>query len=226
MTLKTVKVPSQYESLFEKAEEHVKGYFDNFSQNPTNGTITIGGERYILVRASSMSVHFLEHIKNMYPAFTESESIEAASRVLFDIAHTIGENDAVAFHKSTHVTDPVAKLSTGPIHFSYSGWSYVEIHPESRPSPDENYYLLYDHPQSFEADSWLDTGKKTEFCACFMNAGYSTGWCESSFGIELTTQEILCRARGDEFCRFIMAPPEKIDDYVQVYMQEHSELFL
>jgi len=225
MTLKTVKVPDQYEALFKRAEAYVKNYFDDISLNPDNGTITISGERYILVRASSMSVHFLEHIRNIYPAFSESESIEAASRVLFDIAHMIGTNDARAFHNAAHVDTPVAKLSTGPIHFSYSGWSYVEIHPESRPLPDENYYLLYDHPQSFEADSWLARGENTAFCACFMNAGYSTGWCESSFDIELTTREILCRARGDDFCRFIMAPTEKIDDHIQTYMQKHPELF-
>ncbi|HRN44574.1 MAG TPA: hypothetical protein PLH20_07300, partial [Flavobacterium sp.] len=45
-------------------------------------------------------------------------------------------------------------------HFAFSGWAYVEISPESRLSPDENFFLLYHHPYSFEADSWLRDHKK------------------------------------------------------------------
>jgi signal transduction histidine kinase/CheY-like chemotaxis protein/HPt (histidine-containing phosphotransfer) domain-containing protein len=43
-----------------------------------------------------------------------------------------------------------------------------------------------------------------------MNAGYSSGWCEESFGLELTAAEVLCRACGDETCSFVMAPPQRI----------------
>jgi hypothetical protein len=134
------------------------------------------------------------------------------------------------------MTDPVAKLSTGPIHFAYTGWAYVDIFPESRPSPDQNYYLIYDHPQSFEVESWLkknadlakEQGKEkifTEFPVCFMNAGYSSGWCEQSFGIKLTAREILCRGMGDPFCRFIMAPPEKIEEHIAAYKEKNPGLF-
>ena len=47
-----------------------------------------------------------------------------------------------------------------------------------------------------------------------MNAGYSSGWCEQSYGIELTSVEISCRAKGDKHCTFIMAPPHKIAEYL------------
>ena len=221
----TVNVPESFEALFNDAENYVKNYFNSFAQAPDKGSITIGGERYILVRAASMSVHFLEHIKNMYPAMGERESIDASSRVLFDIAHTIGKNDAVAFHKATNVTDPLAKLSTGPVHFAYTGWAFVDILPDSKPSPDESYYLIYDHPHSFEADAWIAQDTKTDFCTCFMNSGYSTGWCEESFGLKLHTREILCRAKGDDYCRFIMAPSDKLDAYIEAYKEEHPDLF-
>ena len=58
-----------------------------------------------------------------------------------------------------------------------------------------------------------------------MNAGYSSGWCEESFGVKLIAREILCRARGDEFCRFIMAPPHRLQGHVDRYVAEHPELF-
>lgn len=54
-----------------------------------------------------------------------------------------------------------------------------------------------------------------------MNSGYSSGWCEESFGIELTAVEILCKAKGDATCKFIMAPPERIQEHVQAYFKSH-----
>lgn len=225
MKLETVKVPKEIAPLFEKAQEYVSQYFSDLTSNPTKGVINIHGQRYILVRAASMSVHFLEFIKSMYPALDEDEAIQAASIVLNDMSHSIGMADAKKFHQDTGMKDPISKLSTGPIHFVYTGWAYVDIKEESKPSPDENYYLLYDHPQSFEADSWLELKKKVSFCTCFMNAGYSSGWCEQSFGIPLVAKEILCRAKGDEYCRFIMAQPHKIGEFITLYKEKNPDLF-
>ena len=223
MSLKAVKVPESFEGLFSNAETYVEQYFKSYQNDVTKGTIEISGERYILVRAESMSVKFLEFIKNMYPSLNEEESIEASSRVLFDMAKSVGKSDAQKFHLKTGVADPIEKLSTGPVHFAYAGWAYVDILPESRPSPDTDFYLVYDHPQSFEADSWIATKKKTNFCTCFMNAGYSSGWCEESFGVNLISREILCRARGDKFCRFIMAHPQKLEELIHQYKKHHPE---
>ena len=58
---------------------------------------------------------------------------------------------------------------------------------------------------------------------CVMNAGYSSGWCEASFGIPLVTVEILCRAAGDQTCRFIMAPPETIAQRVEQYVKRRQD---
>jgi len=110
--------------------------------------------------------------------------------------------------------DPISKLSAGPVHFAYTGWAFVDILPESSPTPDENFFIKYHHPYSFEADSWIKSGKKSETAVCIMNAGYSSGWTEASFNMPLTAVEISCRAKGDKHCTFIMAPPHKIDSYL------------
>lgn len=225
MALKTAKVPEQLEAAFSAAEKYVKNYFSTMERNPEKGTIEIGDERYILVRASSMSVFFLEHVKSLYPGIDDISAVEAAANVLFDIASAIGKYDAKTFHAKTRVEDPIAKLSTGPIHFAYMGWAYVDILPESKPSPDENYYLLYDHPYSFESESWIKERGQVDFCTCFMNAGYSSGWCEASFGIKLVAREMLCQAKGDQQCRFIMSQPHRIDEFCKIYRAGHPELF-
>lgn len=225
MALSTVKVPASIEPLFEHAQKYVEGYFRHLKSDPTQGTISVNGERYVLVRAASLSVNFFEYLKSAYPAISEPEAREAASIVAYDIAHGVGQADAKNFHQATGVTDPIAKLSTGPIAFAYMGWAKVDIFEESRPVADDSYYLCYDHPNSFEADSWIRAGVRTEIPMCYMNAGYSAGWCQQSFGIQLESREILCRARGDAHCRFIMASPHRIDQEISQYVAAHSELF-
>ena len=223
-SLKTVNVPEMFMPPFLKAQDYVKRFFADRDENPEQATIKISGERYILVRAASMSIEFFDLMKYLYRDYSEEESRKVSNGFLFDIAHALGKADAKVFHTKMKVKDPVEKLSAGPIHFAYSGWAFVDILPESRPSADENYFLIYDHPFSFEADSWLTRNRKTDFPVCIMNAGYSSGWCEESFGIPLVAVEIECRSKGDEHCRFIMAPPSKIEEHLSRYSKHSYEL--
>jgi len=224
MRLDTVKVPEAFEPLFLKAQEYVSTYFRQRSENPSQGTIEVFGQRYILVRGASLSVDLFELMKERYREAGEQEAIDASRSLLFDMAHTIGKMDARSFHKKMGLNDPIEKLSAGPIHFAHTGWAFVDISPESRPSPDEDFYLLYDHPFSFESDAWIQAGKLASFPVCVMNAGYSSGWCEESFGIPLLATEITCKARGDEACRFIMAHPSKIEGLVREYLQQRPDM--
>jgi two-component sensor histidine kinase/predicted hydrocarbon binding protein len=213
-TGKTVSVPEEMEPIFDKAEELVKKYFRSIIARPSEGHIEIQGERYVLLRASSLSVGFFNKVKDLYADKGEDKSYTIGRNFLFDIAHVLGLEDAKNFHSTMDLNEPIEKLSAGPIHFAYTGWASVDISPESRPSPDENFYLKYSHPFSFEADAWINEGIESKFPVCIMNAGYSSGWCEESFGIPLTAVEITCRAKGDDKCSFIMAPPHKIASYL------------
>lgn len=222
--LKTVKVPEPFASLFLKSEQNVRTYFEERTENPSNATIEISGQRYILVRGDALSVDLFELMKEQYLEAGEHEATEVSRSMLYDIARTIGRTDARNFHKKMGLKDPIEKLSAGPVHFAFTGWASVDILPESNPSPDENFYLLYDHPFSFESHAWIQANKRSDFPVCVMNAGYSSGWCEESFGIPLMATEITCKARRDKACRFIMAHPEKIEQYVQDYMEAHPDL--
>lgn len=220
----SAKVPKEYEAIFAKAHAFVRDYFGHRREDASKGTIEISGERYLLIRAASMSVDFFETVRELYKDVGEEEALHVAQSLLFDIAHAIGRADARNFHKKMHLTDPVEKLSAGPVHFSHSGWAFVDIFPESRPTPDENYYLVYDHPFSFESAAWEQAGKTSDCPICVMNAGYSSGWCEESFGITLVASEILCKAKGDDVCRFIMAHPSKIEGYIRDYLKKEPTL--
>lgn len=52
----------------------MRKYFKEKKEDPSKGTIEIFGERYILVRAASMSVDFFETIKNSYKDQGEEEA--------------------------------------------------------------------------------------------------------------------------------------------------------
>jgi PAS domain S-box-containing protein len=216
-------VPPQFEPLFEQAQEYVGRFFAERQDSPEHARIEVFGQRYMLVRARSMSVEFFEMIQRLYSDKGEAEARSVARSLLFDIAHAMGMSDARDFAERMNLEDPIAKLSAGPIHFAHAGWAFVDISADSRPSPDENFYLLYDHPYSFECDSWLSAGKRTDFPVCVMNAGYSSGWCEASFGVPLVSAEIMCRAKGDEHCRFIMAHPGHIQAHIQAYFQAQPD---
>jgi len=222
--LNTVEVPKQFKALFEKAQDCVDKYFKAKQEMPSRGIIEIFGERYLLVRAASMSVDFFETVKNLYKDKGEEEARNVAKQLLFDIAHATGKEDAKNFHNKMKLKNPMEKLSVGPVHFAYSGWAFVNIFPESRPLPNENFYLIYDHSFSFESDAWGRAGKKSDFPVCIMNAGYSSGWCEESFGVTLVASEIMCKAKGDKVCRFIMAHPSKIKHYIEKYTQKEPVL--
>lgn len=211
----TVSVPEMFKPIFDQAQDTVKAYFKDLKFNPSRGLIEVHNERYVLVRASSLSHDFFEHIHKLYSDRSSEEAFQTGRDFLFDIGHVLGAEDAKCFHEKMNLVDPIHKLSAGPVHFAYSGWAFVDILPESNPSPDENYFLKYHHPYSFEADSWLSKGKRSTDPVCIMNAAYSSGWCEESFGIALTAVEVCCRAKGDENCTFIMAPPHKIQSYFE-----------
>ena len=204
------KVPKHIEHVFTKAQEYVNRYFQEKREDPSRGLIEIAGERYILIRAASMSIDFFETVKDLYKDKGKEEAFSVTLQLLYDVAHAIGKADARNFMVKTRLPNPLENLLAGPVHFSHSGWANVHIHPESRPTPDENFCLVYDLPRSFESDAWKKAEKTSQFPSCIMNAGYSSGWCEECFGISLVSSEIFCKTRGDESCRFIMAHPSRM----------------
>jgi len=220
--LKTVRVPEALAPLFELAQSYVERYFADQKSEPERARIEIAGQRYVLVRAGALSVEFYELVQKLYGQGAEAQSV--AHGLLFDLAHGMGLADAETFAQRMDVRDPIARMSAGPIHFAYAGWAFVDISPESAPSPGQEFYLLYDHPYSFESDAWLAAGKPAAHPVCVMNSGYSSGWCEHAFGLPLVAAEILCRAKGDEACRFIMAPPARIEQRIKSYVERHPEL--
>ncbi len=220
----TVNVPENLESVFSAAEKTVSDFFNKKQFHPESGSIEISGDRYIMLRGASVSVEFFQLCRTLFGKDNEVEADLFASNFLYELAHAIGKSDAKKFHQKMNLNDPVAKLSAGPIVFSHTGWAFVELNDESLPSPDNDYFLAYTHPFSFENDAWKESGLSPHAPVCVMSAGYSSGWCEESFGVPLEARELTCCAMGDEKCQFVMAPPDQIENKIIMFLADHPEV--
>lgn len=203
---RTVAVPAPFEPLFEKAEEYVEKFFETRVADPTQGTIHVGGQRYVLMRGESV---FGALYDSLAGAFGEEQSHE----LIYNMARVIGRTDCEAFSAERGITDPNERLSTGPVHFAYTGWAFVKIFDTSAPSPDENYFLHYEHPNTFESEVYRARKRRADRPICFFSAGYSAGWCSAAYGVEVHAREVKCTACGDDRCEFIMAPYAKLDEH-------------
>jgi len=222
MGSRIVRVPCELEHAFEQAERLVAEYFAARRERPEQGAIEISGERYLFVRAASLSVEFFALVRELYGPGRQAQADEFSRNLLYDLSHGLGRADARHFHARMGLTDPLARLAAGPVHFSHTGWAFVDIDPRSSIVAGPEYLLIYEHPHSFEADAWLAGGMFVDAPACIMNAGYSAGWCQESFGIRLVSAEVACRACGDSTCRFVMAPPDRIERRMKEFVPEPS----
>jgi hypothetical protein len=61
----TVRVPDAFAPLFDEAERYVSDAFSRFVRDPARGTIHVADERYVLVRAASLTTGFLEVMRDL-----------------------------------------------------------------------------------------------------------------------------------------------------------------
>ncbi|MBN9164198.1 MAG: hypothetical protein BGO98_07840 [Myxococcales bacterium 68-20] len=211
--LRTVRCPEPLTPLFADAERIMGSFFGDLQRAPERGDIQISGVRYLLMRTDSLAIELHAELRK---TFGEA----GARQIRYKLARACGMRDARMFHERLNVVEPTMKLALGPVHFAHVGWANVNIYPESAPQPNEDYFLAYDHPYSFEAASFLENGITSKEPVCFMNAGYSAGWCEASFGVELKAEELTCRARGDANCVFVMAHPRHFERLAREYREK------
>jgi diguanylate cyclase (GGDEF)-like protein/PAS domain S-box-containing protein len=222
--LNTVKVPEPLVPLFAKAQLSVEQYFNELKMQPEHGTISVQDARYVLIRGAAFSVEFFQLVRKLFGGQNQQQADLFSANLLYELAHAIGRSDAKNFHEKMQLVEPLEKMSAGPIHFAHTGWAYVDILDESNPSADENFCIVYKHPYSFECDAWRESHDETEHPVCVMNAGYSSGWCQESFGIPLESREITCRSLAHDDCLFIMAQPQLIEQKIADYLQCHPEI--
>ncbi|MBS0271369.1 MAG: diguanylate cyclase [Proteobacteria bacterium] len=222
--LRSVKAPKRMGAVFKKMATVVHSLFRKNKLINPEGCIYISGERYLLVRADSLSIDFFKCVLGLFENKEKREALHLTQQVLFDMGHTIGLRDAAYVQKTLNITDPLEKIGAGPNYVAHTGWAFVEIMPESNITSDDSFLIVYKHPLSFESEAWIKAGEKSDIPVCIMSSAYSSGWCTQSYNVPLISTEITCRAKGDKECCFIMAHPSRINEYVQKYLEKHPEI--
>ncbi|MBD3291163.1 hypothetical protein GF337_20315 [candidate division KSB1 bacterium] len=194
------------DAIFKKVNEKYTEFFSQIEKDSQKGTILVNGERYVMYRAQSMSVFLRKELEKILGT--------GVHQAVYRFGRACGSADASFFIEKFNITDSMEKGMTGPIYFAHGGYATVEILPESNLAMDENFLLIYNHPNSYEAEAFIEAGTKTDRPICHLNAGYSSGWATEAFGFRLEAKEITCRAHGDEFCKFVMAPPRHLNDHI------------
>ena len=212
--LKYVIADPQTAPLFQKMETTMEDFFSNVEFKPQEGGFLISGERYVMYRASSMSISLRNELEKVLGS--------GAEQAIYRFGKACGTSDAKYFINKLDLTDLMEKLAAGPIHFAFGGYAVVKFLPETQPSQDENCVLVYDHPNSYEASAYVHANMKMNKPVCQLNAGYSSGWVSEAFGQYLDAKEIACRAKGDDFCRFVMAPTKRLHERVKEIKEKYN----
>jgi len=214
-------VPAALKPLFAQAAEKMERYFDSLERRPELSRILLGErDRFFMVNSEDFAFYLQRDLTNRFGT--------AARFFIYELAFTLGREDCRRFAERSGSTDPLVNLAAGPVYFAYTGMANVELLPGCNPSPDDDYFLAYYHHNSFEADAWLARKEQPEHPVCLMNAGYSAGWCSQAFGNEMKAQEITCRAQGEEYCFFVMAPARMLTKRIMEVRQrgEYAHLFV
>ncbi|MCK5786737.1 MAG: XylR N-terminal domain-containing protein [Candidatus Sabulitectum sp.] len=204
---KYVKCPDAFAPLFEMAENMLTPIFENFERRPDEGKITISSERFVLYRGESMAIALKDQLTSVLGS--------SAGVVIYQIGKAAGAADARYYFEKTGTEDTILKLAMGPTSFALNGYANVTILPETTPTTDENFLLVYDQGNSYEADAHLKAGLISDTPVDFFTVGYSAGWCTESFGVQLEAKEITCKAMGDPQCRIVIAPQRRIRERVK-----------
>ncbi len=212
--VKTVEAPPELHEMIEAIEQK----YDEFMKNelifsPETSRINLVGTQVMFIGLEAIAIHLKDELDSVL-------GVAGRNLLIYRLGQSFGRSEAERIIPKLNLDNPVAKLAAGPIWAAYSGFVRVRLLPGSNPVPDENYFLFYEHPNNFEAMLWKEHGRTSDEPICYFNAGYSSGWCSVAMGIELDAEEVLCEAKGDKVCRFIMFPSarrmeymEKLDEY-------------
>jgi predicted hydrocarbon binding protein len=220
-----VRPTPELEPLFQRARARVAAKLGALQIADDSGTLHLGGERFVLIRAEALALRFADLLRSLYPALEDDEAFHSSGAVLNDLAREMGRGDAEAFGRTAGITDPLELLACGPAQLERAGWATVVIAPTSALSADEGFFLSYDYLGSFEAAAWRAGKRHAPAPACFMGAGYLAGWAGATLGLTVECREVLCLAHGDASCHFLMSPESRLDARVADYRRDHPELF-
>lgn len=206
--VKTVEVPPDLEGIVDDIESKYETFFNNdLKYIPEEGRIQLVGDNVMFIGLKTLGISLKDELDTV---------LGEAGRdlLIYRLGQSFGRAEAERLLPKLNLSSPAERLAAGPIWAAYSGFVRVRLLPGCNPVEGNDYFLIYDHPNNFEAELWKKHGRKAANSICYFNGGYSSGWCSVVAGVDLEAEEIMCEAAGDSVCRFIMFPRTRRDEYM------------
>jgi len=206
-----VKVPAELAPLFGRAEADVTAYLSHLTPDPRTVSSGVPADPPPWHEAGAVSARVFDVVQVAFGR-THGEAADAfAWDVLFGIGHALGQSHAHHLHGELRLTDPLARLAAGLVYESHMGWAQVAVLPETQFRADADCCLVYDHDHMRQPEARGPSGRESPCPVCIVAGAYASGWAEQSLGRPMVVSEVLCRAAGDACCRFVLAPPDRVE---------------
>ncbi|KAL6075926.1 hypothetical protein QOT17_003235 [Balamuthia mandrillaris] len=200
-----------------------------------------GGEGAAAAASSSVTTG---HDDSVFEDYTE----EVTAKLLYDFGYVSGMGDCKASMKVTGASGLDA-WSMGVIHFVYSGRSNSEVNQKDDGTNREiNPNDMYSEGAltfCFESDSWIKSrqhppkmnpdilrGNKkggssssvtvNATSVCHNVCGFAAGWTSAAFGMEYSSVEVCCKAKGDSHCVFLVTRPQRLKSAIKEYYKRNG----
>ncbi len=207
--VKTVEAPPDMAPMIEAIEAKYEEFFKNdLKYHPEQGRIELIGDNVMFIGLRTLALSLKDELDSVLGEM-------GRDMLIYRLGQSFGRSEAERLLPKLGLDSPVERIAAGPIWAAYSGFVRVRLLPGSRPVEGDDYFLVYDHPNNFEAQLWKGDGRSADQNICYFNGGYSSGWCGVVAGVDLDAEEIMCEAAGDPVCRFIMFPSSRRDEYME-----------
>ncbi len=130
-----------------------------------------------------------------------------AHEVMFRFGFHDGAHTARVMRERMGDPDPRELLRAGPLVHNLEGMARARV-DELQCDPDFHKMTGF-WEDSVEAEQSLALLGPVEWSSCWILTGYASGYASEAVGASLVCIETMCRAQGDETCRFEIFPAER-----------------
>ena len=178
---------------------------------PEDGTIYLKDAR--MVACSSVAFGILR--KQLIQNFV----VDAARRALWQIGYSQGYRDYLSVKQlfGKEVAD-----YAGTRLYAIMGLGHVEVLLDVEGDGSTSFRMETIVRNSVEAEEHLAMFGKGEDSACWQTQGYASGYEGARIGREVYFKELMCKGRGDPYCRFLALDAADWGDEIETLRKLYS----
>ena len=188
----------------------VRDITDRLHFNPEHGRIWLEDQRMLLLHAEAFHSLRAELVARL--------GIEAARGLIGRMGYVAGSRDAAFAKRLREGERPFDAFSVGPQLHALKGMAEILLREFRMDVSTGQVYSDFDLNDCFEIEQVPAEVARGGHSACWMLAGYASGYTSAFMGKRILVREVQCRGCGDPRCRVIAKPfedwaPEERDEF-------------